>query len=139
MFGLRLLRCQSLRERRTGRALAASVVTLAGVLCLFDNVRTIHNRTQDADSTPVGFRRQVAASLESEPGTHLVLVRYAPNHDFHEEIVYNSPDIDAQKIVWAFDFGPEADRPLLAYYRDRKVWLTQPDGLRPTLEPYAGN
>jgi hypothetical protein len=48
-----------------------------------------------------------------------------------------SPDIDAQKIVWAFDFGPEADRPLLDYYRGRKVWLVQPDGPDPTLQPYS--
>jgi hypothetical protein len=68
-----------------------------------------------------------------------VLVRYAANHNFHGEIVYNSPDIDTQKIVWAFDFGPEADRPLLDYYRDRKVWLIQPDGPRPTLERYSSN
>jgi hypothetical protein len=135
MFGLRLLYCQRLRERRTGRALVACVVTLAGVLCFFD----IHNRTRSTDEGPVGFRRQVTVRLESEMGKHLVLVRYAANHNLAEEIVYNSPDIDAQKIVWAFDFGPEADRPLLAYYRDRRVWLIQPDGPRPTLEPYSGN
>jgi hypothetical protein len=139
MFGLRLLRCHRLGERRMGRALVACVVALAGVLFLFDSVITIYGRTQSTDSTAVGFRRQVGARLGSQAGKHLVLVRYAANHNPHEEIIYNSPDIDAQKIVWAFDFGLEADRPLLDYYRDRKVWLIQPDGPHPTLERYSRN
>jgi hypothetical protein len=114
-------------------------VALAGALFVFDSGMSIYSHAQDNISGAVGFRRQVAAKLGSEPGEHLVLVRYAANHIVHEEILYNSPDIDAQKIVWAFDFGPDADRPLLDYYRGRKVWLVQPDGPRPTLEPYSGS
>jgi hypothetical protein len=139
MFGLRLIRCHGLSKQRTGRALVAGVVGFAGVLFFFDSVETIYGRTHaSTDSTVLAFRRQVAARLGSEPGTHLVLVGYAVNHNPDDEIVYNGPDIDAQKIVWAFDFGSEADRPLLDYYRHRKVWLIQPDGARPTLEPYSG-
>jgi hypothetical protein len=41
--------------------------------------------------------------------------------------VYNSADIDAAPIVWARDMGDQANRELLDYYRDRKVWLWQPD------------
>jgi hypothetical protein len=137
MFGLRLLRCHRLSERRIGRALAAWIVALTCTLFLFDNAIIIYARNQSTSSTSaVDFRHQITARLASEPGTHLVLVRY--NQSPHEEIVYNSPDIDAQKIVWAFDFGPETDRPLLDYYRDRKVWLIQPDGPRPSFEPYFG-
>jgi hypothetical protein len=141
MFGVRLLRCHRLGGQRTGRTLVASVLALAGIVFFFDNAVTIYSHTQHTDSAPtsVGFRRQVTARLGSEPGTHLVLVHYAANHNSLEEIVYNSPDIDTQKIVWAFDFGGEADRPLLDYYRGRKVWLVQPDGPNPTLEPYSRN
>jgi YD repeat-containing protein len=137
MFGLRLLRCHRLRGQRTGRALMASVISLAVVLSFLDSAMTAQNRARNSDPSSVGFRRQVTARLASEPGTHLVLVHYAPDHKFLEEIVYNSPDIDAQKIIWAFDFGAEADRPLLDYYRGRKVWLVRPDGPNPTLEPYS--
>jgi hypothetical protein len=139
MFGLQLLHCLRLGKQRTGRVLVASIVVLSGVLVFFNSRVTIQSGHEDPDTAPIGFRRQVTARLESEPGLHLVLVRYAANHNFHGEIVYNSPDIDTQKIVWAFDFGPEADRPLLDYYRDRKVWLIQPDGPRPTLERYSSN
>jgi hypothetical protein len=141
MFGLRLLRCNSLGRQRIGRALVASLLALSGVLFLSNSADNIHeHRTRlETDSTAVGFRHRVAARLGSEPGAQLVLVHYAANHNFHEEIVYNSPNIDSQKIIWAFDFGPDADRPLLDYYRGRKVWLVQPDGPRPTLEMYTGN
>jgi hypothetical protein len=139
MFGLRLLRCHRLGKQRTGSALVASVVALAGALFLFDSVVTIHGRGQGQDSTPFDFKRKVTAKLSSEPGMHLVLVHYAADHDFLNELVYNSPDIDAQKIVWAFDFGPQGDLPLLAYYPGRKVWLIQPDGPHPTMEPYSAD
>jgi hypothetical protein len=137
MFGLRLLRCQRVREQRTGQALVACVVALAGVLFFFDSMITIYGLAHRKDSSAVDFQRQATVRLLSEPGTHLVLVRYAADHNPDGEIIYNSPDIDAQRIVWAFDFGPEADRPLLDYYHDRKVWLIQPDGPRPTLEQYS--
>ena len=138
MFGLRLLRCHRLGQRRPGRALAASVLAVGGVLFFFDALEMIHlHRTHDGtDLTPLGFRRRVDARLGAEPGKHLVLVRYAPDHNALFEIIYNTPDVDLQKTVWAFDFGPAADQPLLDYYRDRKVWLARPDGLSPTLETY---
>jgi hypothetical protein len=141
LFGLRLLRCHRLRKQRPGRALVASLVALSAVLFFLDSLQKIHNHHSHdgTDTTALGFRRQVAARLGSEPGQDLVLVRYAADHVAHYEIIYNSPDIDAQKIVWAFDFGPDADRPLLDYYRGRKVWLVQPDGPLPTLKLYSGN
>ena len=110
---------------------------MAVLLACFYNATVIYGRTHTADTTEIGFRRSVAARLQSQPGTHLVLVHYAPGHDANEELVHNDPDIDKQKIIWAFDFGPEADRPLLERYRDRKVWLALPDGPHPTLDPYS--
>ena len=137
MFGLRLLHSMRLGRRRIGQAVVAGLVAQAGVLFIVDTVETIYSSKSATEMNPVVFRRQVSARLESEAGTHLVLVHYAPNHSFHSECVYNSPDIDSQKIVWAFDFGPQADRPLLEYFAGRKVWLMQPDGPQPTLELYS--
>jgi hypothetical protein len=124
-----------LRSRRLGRV---TVAALVGVAVALDATAVIRDHSHGADSGPTGFRAQVSARLGSEPGKQLVLVHYLPTHDYLREIVYNTPDIDSQKIIWAFDFGPEADRPLLNYYRDRKVWIVQPDGPSPTLEPYRG-
>jgi hypothetical protein len=140
MFGLRLLRCHRLGGQPTGLVLISSIVALAGIVSVSDTTRTIlYPRPQSMDYPDVDFRRTVAARLESEAGPHLVLVRYAGDHVAHDEIIYNSPDIDSQKIVWAFDFGREADRPLIDYYSNRKVWLVQPDGPSPTIELYSGN
>jgi hypothetical protein len=65
-----------------------------------------------------------------------VLVRYGANHNPHEEWVYNRADVDASQIVWAREMGPEQDRPFLEYFRDRRVWLLEPDHSPPKLNPY---
>ena len=131
MSGCRLLRCLRIGRRPVGLGLVASLGALAVVLFAFNGIWAIRGQSQG-----ISFRRQVLDRLNAEPGKHLVFVRYSPIHNFHDEFVYNTPDIDAQKIVWAFDFGQEGDRPLLDYYRGRRVWLAQPDGPMPNLSPY---
>jgi hypothetical protein len=72
-------------------------------------------------------RDAVVRTLDKEPGPKLVLVRYSPDHYVHEEWVDNSANIDRQPIVWAREMGAAQDLPLLEYYRDRQIWLLQPD------------
>jgi len=43
------------------------------------------------------------------------------------EWVYNRADIDNAKIVWARDMGPTDNAELIRYFKDRSVWLLQPD------------
>ena len=78
-------------------------------------------------------RAAITRQLEQQPGQHLVFVRYAPTHSFHEEWVYNRADIDASRIVWAREMGPQEDQPLLAYYPNRTDWLLEPDSTPPRL------
>jgi hypothetical protein len=82
-------------------------------------------------------RRDTIRQLESEGGRHLVVVRYGPHHDVHEEWVYNHADIDGSTVIWARDMGDARNRELLDYYRDRRVWLLEPDRRAAGLEPYA--
>ncbi|WP_417732327.1 hypothetical protein [Rosistilla oblonga] len=72
-------------------------------------------------------RSEIVELLEQEPGKHLVLVEYSPDHNVHREWVYNRADIDNAPIVWAHRLGPEADAPLLKHFADRNVWLWQAD------------
>jgi len=86
-----------------------------------------------------GFTRgrdSVVQQLENQPGRHLVMLRYAADHNPHDEWVYNTADVDASAIVWAREMGPEQDRPFIDYFRDRRVWLLEPDQSPPKLSPY---
>jgi hypothetical protein len=65
--------------------------------------------------------------LDSLPGQHLVIVRYAPGHDPNLEWVYNAADIDHAKIVWARDMGQGDNLELLRYFSNRRVWIVEPD------------
>jgi hypothetical protein len=81
-------------------------------------------------------RAQAAAKLESYPGPQLAIVRYAPDHNFFVEWVYNSSDIDKSRVVWARDMGAAANQELLRYFRNRTAWLVQPDFDPPHISPY---
>ena len=86
---------------------------------------------------PKGFGRgAVQARLQSLAGQHLVLVRYRPEHEPFEEWVYNDADIDRAKIVWAHDMGAARNQELINYFKDRQVWLLQPDISRDALARY---
>ncbi len=81
-------------------------------------------------------RIAVNRELETIPGKLLIFVRYAPQHIFQDEWVYNRADIDTSRIVWARDLGEPENAKLGAYYPDRTVLLLEPDGPAPVLSPY---
>jgi hypothetical protein len=82
-------------------------------------------------------RATVASDMAARPGKHLLVVRYAPNHHCYEEWVYNEPDIDGAKVVWARELSPESNRKLVDYFKDRHVWLVEPDADPPAISPYV--
>jgi hypothetical protein len=82
-------------------------------------------------------RAPIERSLAAMPGEHLVLVRYAPEHFVHNEYVYNEADIDHAKIVWAREIPGRDLSELLAYFRNRKVWVVEPDEDPARIYPYA--
>jgi len=63
-------------------------------------------------------------------------VRYGPSHHIPTEWVYNDADIDHAKVVWARDMGPEENKELLAYFKDRQVWVADADETSARLHPY---
>jgi hypothetical protein len=80
-------------------------------------------------------RIAVAQELARIPGQLLVFVRYLPQHIFQDEWVYNAADIDASRVVWARDLGPENEN-LLRYYPGRIALLLEPDFRQPRLSEY---
>jgi hypothetical protein len=66
-------------------------------------------------------------------GRHLVIVRYGPNHNRSDEWVYNEPDIDRAKVVWAREMAPDQNARLIRSFSGRCVWLAEPDRVPPGL------
>jgi hypothetical protein len=85
---------------------------------------------------PGAERARIETVLEQMPGKQLVLVRYGANHNPIEEWVYNSAEIDSAKVIWARDSDSSNNEELIRYYKDRQVWLVQPDIAPALLEPY---
>ncbi len=82
-------------------------------------------------------RAQIEARLSHLPGGQLAIVRYNPDHNPANEWVYNRADIDASKVVWARDAGAADNLELIHYYRNRKVWLVEPDVMPARISPYS--
>jgi hypothetical protein len=83
------------------------------------------------------FRRPIERQLDAVPGEHLVLVRYGECHDSGEEYVFNDADIDRARIVWAREIPGQSLAPLLNYFRNRDVWVFEPDDDDRKLYRYA--
>jgi hypothetical protein len=80
-----------------------------------------------SDGRPGTARAAIESRLERMPGKQLVIVRYSLGHNSLDEWVYNAADIDGSKVIWAREMDAANDVELIDYYKDRKVWLVQPD------------
>jgi hypothetical protein len=65
--------------------------------------------------------------LRGQPGKQLAIVRYSAQHNPYDEWVYNSADIEGSGVIWAREMDQSRNRELIHYYKDRTVWLVQPD------------
>ena len=72
-------------------------------------------------------RERMLSQLQALPRKQLVLVRFAPRSKSLYDWVYNAADIDSSHVVWAMDMGAERNQELIDYYKDRQVWLVEPD------------
>ena len=86
-------------------------------------------------------RARLLTRLEQMPGQHLVIVRYGPAYDPGSQIewVYNRADIDHSKVIWAREMGNAENARLLHYYRDRHIWLIEPDRQPVQLQPHPAH
>jgi hypothetical protein len=88
-----------------------------------------------APSIGPNAREGIEARLRSLEGRHLVVVKdecSPANWGF----VYNDADVDASKIVWAKDLGPTDNSALLAYYKDRHIWLLEIERGEARIRPF---
>ena len=133
---MRHLRLFQLRGLNMGVFLSRLVVL--GLLLQTANAVVTHNE-DPIGSGGVRLEDRVALikKLEAIPGKHLVIVRYAADHNVHDEWVYNAADIDGSKIVWARELDREQNKKLLEYYKDRSVWTIEADRLSSPQQHYS--
>ena len=81
-------------------------------------------------------RAAIAEKLAKTPGKHLIMVRYGEKHSPHNEWVYNGAAIDGAKVLWARELDPAQNAKLFAYFKDRQIWLVEPDTASTELIPY---
>jgi hypothetical protein len=84
-------------------------------------------------------RARVLTELQSKPGPQLVIVRYSPDHivTCYNDWIANAANIDNSKVVWARDMDPPSNRELFRYFKNRKVWLVEPDFNPPKVSSYS--
>ena len=132
---IRYLRLMRIARRPIGLALScAAVFLLAGEIGLC----AANHRCDPLEWTCQGdpSRAAIQEKLSHTPGKHLVIVRYEEDHNIHDEWVYNGAEIDSAKVLWARELTPEQNSKLLAYFKDRHIWLVEPDRDNTELIPY---
>jgi hypothetical protein len=133
---IRYLRTFRMGSRPVGIALSRAVV----LLLVLDTGINIARRVCDPLLWPCQgdpSRQVIAEKLARTEGKHLILVRYERDHNIHDDWVYNGAEIDNAKILWSRELDAVQNRRLLAYFRDRKIWLVTPDSDNTYLEPYT--
>jgi hypothetical protein len=137
--GLRHVRQWRIRGWPVGLGLSRAVVLLTFALVLLQVVQSAPNPfAADSGWDALAERGRYAAELAAKPGLHLVIVRYSLDHNPHIEWVYDGADLDHAKVIWAREIPGVDMRPLLDYYRDRQVWLLEPDAAPPLeFAPYS--
>jgi hypothetical protein len=137
--GLRHVRTWRYAGKAVGIGLSRAVVLTALLMPLLPfNAHTRARQTPFAQLPANWDRQRITRQLEAEPENHLVIVRYSPTrHSIHEEWVYNRADIDHAKIVWAREIPGVSVQPLLDYFKDRKIWLVEPEDHPVQVKPYT--
>ena len=132
LFTACLRRLWGMRARRipVGPILAPVLLSLA----MLEHLSAIDQRLRWREISPLIERPRLIEGLEAKGGRHLVLVRYADDHNVHWEWVYNGADIDSAPVAWAREMAPELNERLLRYFDDRTPWLVTPDS--PEIGPF---
>ena len=142
VYGIRHMRQLRIAGRPAGLLLAAGVPAV----CLFmATVRVANGPMPWGSDEPVSWccagngnqeRAALSHQLAALPGKQLVLVKYGSPYN-GTEWVYNEPDIDGAKVVWARYMLPSTKNDeLLNYFQNRRVWLLDASLTPARLSPY---
>jgi energy-coupling factor transporter transmembrane protein EcfT len=144
LYGLRFLRTWKPRGVPVGFAVSRAVVIVILAWSVFPLAQRMINPWLLSSGPPYQLpseleRARLEAELDRMPGQHLVIVHNRRSYTGSQDWIYNNPDIDHAKIIWARDMGPEKNEELLRYFSGRQVWLVdQNDGIS-RLTAYNGH
>jgi hypothetical protein len=134
LYGLRNLRVWSPRGVPVGLMTSRAIVLVMAIWLFFP----LGERVLNPDLLPINERNlppqldraRLEAQLGGIPGQHLIIVHNRHSYNGSYDWIFNKPDIDHAKIVWARDMGAEKNEELLRYFTGRQVWLVdQNDGI----------
>jgi hypothetical protein len=135
--GMRYLWQWSPAGRPLGRELVRAIPVLAcAIIVLRLTTPVLHVQVEPVWPRGNLERAAILRHLQTLPGGQLVIVAYAPAHNFDHDWVYNDAEIDAAKVVWARDMGSHGNRELLNYFNHRRIWRVNADATPPQLEAY---
>jgi hypothetical protein len=111
---------------RTGRAAPPLIRGSFALAAVLFGVGALSISARPVDRA-VSLRRSIEDVLGAKSGAHVVVVRYAADHDVHFEFVYNGADVPGAKVIWLRE-PPEAERAVVAAaFPGRRFWLLEPD------------
>jgi hypothetical protein len=146
--GMRHMRVFRPGDQPVGKALIRLTITVLVIMCGFRvYAQPLHLSFPEWPSSTWNFswygpdvfgkdRVDVQRQLEQLQGGQIAIVRYSSTHNPQDEWVYNAADIDDSKVIWAREMSPTNNQELFEYYKDRKVWLVQPDMRPDAVSPY---
>lgn len=118
------------------RPLGAVLVAIVLIVGFVEHAATAGDLLTRRERSPLIARPKIIEELNAQGGKHLVMVRYAADHNVHTEWVYNEADIASASVVWARELSTASNRALFKSFAGRRVWLLTPDELGSSLRPY---
>lgn len=129
--------CRELRWRDSASGTVLAAFLIGALFCGVAGNNAYRAWREVKNPFPFKLQRaHVQQELTALSGQQVVFVHYTPVHNVNLEWVYNSADIDAQKLVWARDLGSEQNQQLIAYYSGRHFWSVNADSDIPEPVPY---
>jgi hypothetical protein len=108
----------------------------AGNILVHETANGTFPRPWTLDRLALTGNLEIQSTLDHR--AHVVFVMPAEGQPDLVEWVYNSPDIDAQTVIFAHSLGPALDTAVARYYPARHLWQAwlKPDGELDRLTPY---
>jgi hypothetical protein len=87
---------------------------------------------------PIHFARsRIQAQMEQTPGRHIIFVHFQRWATVFW--MYNDPDPQTSKVIWAYDMGDEANQQFMQLYPGRQAWFMDSENLSTAVVPYEAS